>query len=88
VEFAAVEKLQGIYNLVNKEPQSSRDLLDRLSEQHDLPKVMWNPSEQQVRPYNSRVSNQKLEAAGYKFIRKCGWKPRPSTKCRTALHQT
>ena len=68
VDFAASEKLQGIYNLVNKEPQSSRDLLDRLSEQYDLPKVIWNPSEQQVRPYNTRVSNQKLEAAGYKFI--------------------
>ena len=68
MDFAAAEKLQGIYNLVIKDPQSSRDLLDRLSEQHDLPKVMWNPSERQVRPYNTRVSNQKIEAAGYKFI--------------------
>ena len=68
VDFAAVEKLQGIYNLVIKEPQSSRDLLDRLSEKYNLPKTIWNRSEQQVRPYNTRVSNQKIEAAGYKFI--------------------
>lgn len=68
VNFAAVEKLPGIYNLVNKEPQLNRDLLDRLSEKYNLPKVMWNPTQQQVRAYNSRVSNQKIAAAGYKFI--------------------
>lgn len=68
VDFAAVQQLQGIYNLVNKEPQLNRDLLDRLSEKYNLPKVMWNPSEREVRSYNSRVSNQKIEAAGYKFI--------------------
>lgn len=68
VDFAAVEKLQGIYNLVSDRPQLSRDLLDGLSEKYDLPKVMWNPSEEEVRPYNARVSNQKIKAAGYKFI--------------------
>lgn len=68
VDFAAVEKLQGIYNLVSERPQLSRDLLERLSEKYDLPKVMWNPSEGEVRPYNARVSNQKIKAAGYKFI--------------------
>jgi nucleoside-diphosphate-sugar epimerase len=68
VDFAAVEKLQGIYNLVGERPQLSRDLLLRLSEKYDLPKVMWNPSEGEVHPYNARVSNQKIKAAGYKFI--------------------
>lgn len=68
VDFAAVEKLQGIYNLVSDRPLVSRDLLERLSEKYDLPKVIWNSSEGEVRPYNARVSNQKIKAAGYKFI--------------------
>lgn len=68
VDFAFMSKLQGIYNLVSDRPLVSRDLLDRLSEKYDLPKVMWNPQEGEVRPYNARVSNQKIKAAGYKFI--------------------
>lgn len=68
IDFAAVKQLQGIYNLVSDRPQLSRDLLDRLSEKYNLPKVMWNPQEGEIRPYNARVSNQKILAAGYKFI--------------------
>lgn len=68
IDFAAVEKLQGIYNLVSDRPLVSRDLLDRLSEKYNLPRVTWNPQTSEVRPYNARVSNQKIKAAGYKFI--------------------
>ncbi len=68
VNFAAVQQLQGIYNLVSDRPQAVRDLLARLSERHGLPKVMWNHLAQEVHPYTARVSNQKIKAAGYKFI--------------------
>ena len=68
VEFARRHKLQGIYNLVNEVPLTKRELFDRVCERHNLPQVTWNPSEQKVRPYNARVSNQKLLAAGYKFV--------------------
>lgn len=68
VDFAAQEKLQGIYNLVSDRPLVNRDLLARLSEKYDLPKVLWNPNERELRPYNALVSNQKILAAGYKFI--------------------
>lgn len=68
VEFARQKRLQGVYNLVNDVPLTSRDLLERLCERHGLAQVSWNPSDRKVRPYNARVSNQKLFAAGYKFI--------------------
>lgn len=68
LDFAVVQQLQGIYNLVIDDPQPSSNLLDRLSQKYSLPKVMWNPSAQEVRPYNARVSNQKIKAAGYSFI--------------------
>lgn len=68
VEEARQKQLQGIYNLVNDMPLTSRELLSRLCERHGLAPVSWNPSAPQIRPYNARVSNQKLKAAGYKFI--------------------
>ena len=67
VDFASDKKLQGIYNLVSDRPLVSLEMLDRLSEKYDLPKVMWN-SQEGISPYNAQVSNQKILAAGYKFI--------------------
>jgi nucleoside-diphosphate-sugar epimerase len=68
VEFALSHRLQGIYNLVNDEPLMMRELLNRLCTGHGLPNVEWEPSLPKNRPYNAPVSNQKLKAAGYKFI--------------------
>jgi hypothetical protein len=60
-------RLQGIYNLVGDVSLSSRELLDRIFETHNLPKATWDGSPS-VRPYNARVSNQKIKAAGYQFV--------------------
>ncbi len=68
IEFARQHKLQGIYNLVNEVPLTRRELLERVCDRHKLPQVAWDSSAQKVRPYNACVSNQKLLAAGYKFI--------------------
>ncbi len=53
---------------VNDMPLTRRELLSRLCECHGLAPVSWDPSAPQIRPYNARVSNQKLKAAGYQFI--------------------
>ncbi len=66
--FALENRLQGIYNLVGDVSLSSRELLDRIFETHNLPKASWDKSVTSVRPYNARVSNQKIKAAGYQFI--------------------
>jgi len=65
--FALENRLQGIYNLVGDVSLSSGELLDRIFEANNLPKVSWDGSPS-VRPYNARVSNQKIKAGGYKFI--------------------
>ena len=65
--FALENQLQGIYNLVSDVALSSRELLDRIFETHKLPQASWDGSPS-VRPYNARVSNQKIKAAGYQFI--------------------
>ncbi|MEG4116916.1 NAD-dependent epimerase/dehydratase family protein [Microcoleus sp. N9_B4] len=65
--FALENRLQGIYNLVGDVSLSSGELLDRIFEANNLPKVSWDGSPS-VRPYNARVSNLKIKAAGYQFI--------------------
>jgi nucleoside-diphosphate-sugar epimerase len=68
IEFASVHRLQGIYNLVQDTPIPTRELLDRVFTQHNLPGVSWDPSLPNTRPYNARVSNKKLRDAGYSMV--------------------
>lgn len=68
IEFARHHRLQGIYNLVDDAHLTSRDLLDSLFENHNLPKVIWDTSIKSTRPYNALVSNEKLKEAGYQLI--------------------
>ncbi|MBH8553612.1 SDR family oxidoreductase [Nostocaceae cyanobacterium CENA357] len=68
IEFVRQHRLQGIYNLVNDAHLTSRELLDTLFEKHNLPQVIWDSSMKSNRPYNAKVSNQKIKAAGYKLI--------------------
>ncbi|MGB3208499.1 MAG: SDR family oxidoreductase [Crinalium sp.] len=68
IDFALTHQLQGTYNLVNDVPMLGRELIDWVLESHNLPKVTWDESADEIRPYNARVSNQKIKAAGYKLI--------------------
>ena len=76
VAFAASQRLSGIYNLVGDRPSTSRDLLNYLCQQHNLPPVKWDATAASVRPYNSRVNNRKLKAAGYNFVHPEIWDKR------------
>ncbi|NJP08200.1 MAG: SDR family oxidoreductase [Leptolyngbyaceae cyanobacterium RU_5_1] len=67
IDVAQQQQLQGIYNLTCDVPLSKRELLDRICVAHNLPKVSWDPSQTSVRPYNAKVSNQKLKTVGYQF---------------------
>ncbi|MGI8503315.1 MAG: SDR family oxidoreductase [Hassallia sp.] len=68
IEFARQHNLQGIYNLVDDAHLTSRELLDSLFAKHNLPQVMWDYSVKSDRPYNAKVSNQKIKDAGYQLI--------------------
>jgi nucleoside-diphosphate-sugar epimerase len=68
IEFANQHRLQGIYNLVDDAHLTSRELLDTLFEKHNLPKALWDNSIKSNRPYNAKVSNQKLKDVGYHLI--------------------
>lgn len=68
IDFARRQNLTGIYNLVQDVPPSRRDLLDQVCQAHGLAPIQWDPALPSDRPYNAKVSNQKLREAGYTFI--------------------
>lgn len=68
IKFVRRNRLQGIYNLVDDAHLTTGELLDRVCETHNLPKVKWDSSQESKRPYNAKVSNKKIKDAGYKFI--------------------
>lgn len=67
IAFAQAHSLSGLYNLVQDEIPTVRELIDRVCTANHLAPVEWDPSQPSARPYNVRVSNQKLKAAGYEF---------------------
>lgn len=67
IEFARVHRLHGLYNLVQDSPTTTGELLRQLFVTHQLPSVTWDASQSSTRPYNARVSNQKLRSVGYEF---------------------
>lgn len=68
VEFARSQFLSGIYNLVQDEIPTVRELIDRVCDRNHLAPVQWDPSQPSARPYNAKVSNAKIKAAGYRLV--------------------
>ncbi len=67
IDFAQSHQLHGIYNLVHSKPLTTRMVLEQVCRQNNLSPVTWDATSQSNRPYNARVSNQKLREAGYSF---------------------
>jgi nucleoside-diphosphate-sugar epimerase len=68
IEFAREHRLQGIYNLVDDSHLTNKELLDNVMTKNNLPNVIWDADNKNIRPYNAWVSNQKLKDTGYQFI--------------------
>jgi nucleoside-diphosphate-sugar epimerase len=68
IEFAREHRLEGIYNLVDDSHLTNKELLDNVMTKNNLPNVIWDANNKNIRPYNAWVSNQKLKDAGYQFI--------------------
>lgn len=67
IAFAQEHQLTGIYNLVQDEILTFKDLIARVCDRAQLAPVAWDASQPSPRPYNVRCSNQKLKTAGYVF---------------------
>ncbi len=68
IEFARLNELQGIYNLVDDSQLTVKEQLERICYRYGLPPVHWDQSKLSLPGKSVRVSNQKLKATGYQFI--------------------
>lgn len=66
--FSLKHRLNGVYNLVDDNPITARELTDQICQQYGFATVKWDISQPRGRSNNRRVSNQKLKQAGYKLL--------------------
>lgn len=68
IEVASDKQLDGIYNLASDESLTTGEFFHRLFTTHNLPGITWDATKDSPRPYNTRLSNQKIKDAGMQFI--------------------
>jgi nucleoside-diphosphate-sugar epimerase len=68
IEFVRQKQLTGIYNLTSDEILTTGEFFDRLFEKHNLPPIIWDTSQNSTRPYNSKLSTQKLKNEGFELL--------------------
>ena len=68
LDFLCQRRLGGIYNLVNDFNMTIRELSDLVCDREGLEKILWDDTKPSYRLLNARVSNQKINATGYKLI--------------------
>lgn len=68
IEFARLNELEGIYNLVDDSQLTVKEQVERVCSKYSLPPVYWDSSQLGRRGNSARISNQKLKAAGYELV--------------------
>jgi nucleoside-diphosphate-sugar epimerase len=68
IEFARLNELNGIYNLVDDSQLTIKEQVERVCAQYHLPPVHWDAAKLSLQRKSLQVSNQKLKAAGYDLI--------------------
>jgi nucleoside-diphosphate-sugar epimerase len=67
MSYAIEHKLQGVFNLVDDEHMTRKELYHVLCMQANLPQVRWDPSLKTHHSSNKIVSNAKIKNAGFFF---------------------
>ena len=67
IHWADQQQLSGIYNVVQDEIPTVKELVDRVCRQYCLTPVAWDASQPSSRRYNARASNAKIKDTGYSF---------------------
>ena len=73
IDWVRQHRLSGVYNLVQDEILTVRELIDAVCQRHHLNPVQWDESQPSARPYNVRVANAKLKRTGYQFVHPTFW---------------
>ncbi|MGB3786989.1 MAG: NAD-dependent epimerase/dehydratase family protein [Phormidesmis sp.] len=72
IDWARQQKLSGLYNLVQDEVPTVRELIDEVCDRNQLSPVTWDESQPSIRK-NVRISNAKIKSTGYQFTHPSFW---------------
>ncbi len=72
IDWARQQKLSGLYNLVQDEVPTIRELINGVCDRNQLSPVTWDESQPSTRK-NVRVSNAKIKSTGYQFTHPSFW---------------
>lgn len=72
IDWAKEKQLAGLYNLVQEEVPTVRELIGEVCDRHSLAPVIWDESQPSDRK-NVRISNAKIKSTGYPFVRPSFW---------------
>ncbi len=73
IDWAQERRLSGIYNVVQDEIPTRKELIGRVCDRANLSPVQWDGDENAGRGRNVRLSNQKLKSTGYQFEHPTFW---------------
>ena len=68
IDYALNHHLEGIYNIVDDDHPTRKELYHQISQKMHLTDVKWNPNYKIFRNTNKKVSNHKIKSAGYHFF--------------------
>ena len=68
INHAQKLQLQGIFNLTSDEVLTTKEFFQRLFQTHNLEPINWDSSKPSARPYNMKLSNQKLKNSGFELV--------------------
>ena len=72
IDWARQQQLSGLYNLVQDQVPTIKELIDGVCDRNQLPPVIWDETQPSTRK-NVRVSNAKLKSTGYQFTHPTFW---------------
>lgn len=67
IDFAVEQRLEGIFNLVDDDHMTRKELYQTISHAFRLPPVEWDPSLPSLHSSNKRASNHLLKKEGFTF---------------------
>ncbi len=67
LDYALRYRLEGIYNVVDDEHPTRKELYDRIAHQRHWPLLEWDPTLTSMHGGNKRVSNHKIKSEGFVF---------------------
>lgn len=73
IDWAQTRQLSGIYNVVQDEILTRRELIQEVCDRQNLPAVQWDGNPNAGRGRNVRLSNQKLKSTGFQLEHPTFW---------------